>query len=240
MQKEKENKSLVIIRGGITIIFLTIFIIAGMKCLPIVQSMSTEEGRLAFKEAVGSMGVKGPIYVLTLQVIQMIVAVIPGEPVEMAASVCFGFKGGILLCLTGFLIGSFIIFVIVRTLGIGFIQLFFKKDKIEKIKNKSYFKNPAKFEAALFIIFIIPGIPKDIFLYVAGLSPVKMYRFLPLATLARLPALIISNFAGTQISNGKPHLAVILYVATLIVGLIAVYISSVINKRKGKEENILE
>lgn len=120
----------------------------------------------------------------------------------------------------------------------SFIQLFFSKEKIENIKNKKYFKSARKFEAALFVIFIIPGIPKDIFLYVAGLSPVSLKRFLPLATFARLPALIISNFAGSKISEGNIWSAVLLYASTLIFGTSVLYISSKLNKNKQKE-NIL-
>lgn len=239
IKKIRQEKAYILIRAIITIVFLTIFIIIGFRVLPVVQSMTTESGRMIFKENVKSMGIKGPLYVLGIQVLQMVVAIIPGEPVEMAASMCFGFSGGIILCLIGFFIGSLLIFLIVRSLGIGFVQLFFSKEKIDNIKNKGYFNNPAKFEAALFIIFIIPGIPKDIFLYVAGLSPVKLSRFLPLATFARLPALVISNYAGTRISEGKLGQAVLLYSITLAIGLLAVYISSKRSKKIGKKNNVL-
>lgn len=231
----KEEKKYIIIRRIITIIFLSIFTIAGIKAFPVVMSMSTESGRIAFKQNVEAMGNNGPLYVLAIQVLQMIVAVIPGEPVEMAASMCFGFKKGIILCLVGFFIGSCIIFIIVRNVGMGFIQLFFSKEKIESIKDKKYFKNTAAFEAALFIIFIIPGIPKDIFLYMAGLTPIKMTKFLFLATFARTPALIISNFAGQRISQGKLHEAILLYVATLVIGLTAVYITNLRERAKKRK-----
>ena len=237
LKEQREKKTYAIIRGFITIVFVALFIFMGIKVAPIIMNMSTEEGRTEFAKKVSEMGVKGPIYILFIQVIQMIVAVIPGEPIEMMASMCFGFTKGILLCLTGFFIGSFIIFNIVRNVGMGFIRLFFSDEKINEIKGKKYFKHPAEFEAALFIIFIIPGIPKDIFLYVAGLTPVKMSRFLLLSTFARLPALVISNVAGQRISQGKIHEAVILYVATLIFGLAAVYINNRRDKKKTEKEN---
>lgn len=238
MIEEKKQKVYAVIRISITIIAMTILIIIGVKLMPVIASLTTSEGQIAFENKVVQMGIKGPLYILLIQILQMIVAIIPGEPIEMIASICFGFWGGLILCLVGFFIGSFIIFTIVRKLGMSFIQLFFSKEKIDNIKNKKYFKSARKFEAALFIIFIIPGIPKDIFLYVAGLSPVSLKRFLPLATFARLPALIISNFAGSKISEGNIWSAILLYASTLIFGTSVLYISSKLNKNKQKE-NIL-
>ncbi len=236
LKKIREKKKYIIARTIIMAIFLGLFIFAGFKAAPVVMSMTTEEGRIAFKENVDSMGSKAMLYVLAIQVIQMIAAVIPGEPVEMAASMCFGFAKGITLCLIGFFIGAFIIFLIVRNLGMGFVQLFFSKEKIDEIRKKKYFRSTTKFEEALFIIFIIPGIPKDIFLYVAGLSPIKMSRFLMLSTFARMPALIISNFAGQRINQGRLDEAIILYTGTLIIGLVAVHLSSLKNKKKDKKK----
>ncbi|MEG0221672.1 MAG: VTT domain-containing protein [Clostridia bacterium] len=239
-ENKGEQKRYKIVRTVILIIVLMVLVYAGSKCLPIVQSMSSAEGREAFKVKVTDMGIKGPFYVLLIQILQMIVAVIPGEPVEMTASMCFGFFGGLALCLTGFFIGSCIIFILVRKIGVGFMQLFFSKEKIDKIKNKSFFSDASKFEAALFIIFIIPGIPKDIFLYAAGLSPVKMGRFVLLATFARLPALVISNFAGTKISQGNFGFAALIYLATFLFGMSVIYITKILKKKKGLKETVLD
>ncbi len=237
MKEEKRQKIYAIIRIVISVVAISILAVIGLKIMPVIASLTTKEGQIAFENKVEAMGLKGPLYILGIQILQMIIAIIPGEPIEMIASICFGFWGGLILCLIGFFIGSLIIFIIVRKLGMSFIQLFFSKEKIENIKNKNYFKSARKFEAALFIIFIIPGIPKDIFLYAAGLSPVSIKRFLPLATFARLPALIISNFAGSKLSQGNILTAVALYAGTLIFGTAVLYISSKINK--GKDKSIL-
>ncbi len=227
-----KEKKIAITRIIITSFVLIALSIIAYKILPVILSLSTKQGQAVFKEKISMLGIKGPIYLFSIHILQMIIAIIPGEPIEMMASICYGFWGGLILCLTGFFVGSFIIFIIVRRVGQSFIELFFSKEKIEEIKNKNYFKNAKKFETVLFYIFLIPGIPKDIFIYLGGLSPVSIKRFLPLATFARLPALVISNYAGKKIGEGNIMFAVMLYLITLLFGTLVIFFTN--RKEKNK------
>lgn len=223
---EKKEKKLAIARIIISIIVIGIMIIGTIAFLPMISKISNEETRVEFKNDVANMGVKGVFVVLILQILQIVVAVIPGQPMEIISGMLYGTWGGMLLCLVGILIGTTIVFYIVRRLGVSFIQLFFSKEKIDELKNKKLFKNPAKFELLVFIIFVIPMIPKDIFIYFAGLTPVRPKRFIILATLSRIPSLFITVFAGNTLSQGSFTTTIILVAAFLILGMIGYYISS--------------
>ncbi len=238
---EKKEKRLAIARIIISVSVIIIMIIGTIAFLPMISKISNEETRIDFKNDVANMGLKGVFVVLILQILQIVVAVVPGQPMEIISGMLYGTWGGMLLCLVGILIGTTIVFYVVRKIGVSFIELFFSKEKIEELKNKKVFKNPAKFELLVFIIFVIPMIPKDIFIYVAGLTPVRPKRFIFLATLSRIPSLFITVFAGNSLSQGSFTTAVILVAAFLILGIIGYYISSKAQEkieRKAQEESI--
>lgn len=237
---DKKERKIAIVRIIISIIVIVIMICGTIALLPMISKITNEETRIEFKNDVADMGVKGIFVVLILQILQIVVAVIPGQPMEIISGMLYGTWGGMLLCLVGILIGTTIVFYVVRKMGISFIQLFFSKEKIEDLKNKKFFKNPAKFELLVFIIFVIPLIPKDIFIYVAGLTPVRPKRFIILATLSRIPSLFITVFAGNTLSEGSFTTTIILVAAFLILGIIGYYISSRAQdkiEKQAEEEN---
>lgn len=222
----KKEKKLAIARGIITIVVIILMIVATMYFLPMVSKLSDESYRIEFKNKVDNMGVKGVLFVLMLQIIQIIVAVVPGQPMEIVSGMLYGTWGGMLLCLVGILIGTAVVFYIVRKAGTSFIQLFFSPEKIDELRKSKVFKNPAKFELLMFIIFVIPLIPKDIFIYLGGLSPVRPKRFLAIATFARIPGLFVTVFMGNRLSEGSFTTVVILVAVFLIAGAIGYFISS--------------
>lgn len=93
------------------------------------------------------------------------------------------------------------IFVIVRKLGSKFVYEFCKEETVKKIENSNLFKNPKKIERIMAVLFFIPGTPKDLLTYIAGLLPIKMSRFLVISTLARIPSVIPSTLAGASINE---------------------------------------
>lgn len=222
----KKEKVMAVIRFFLTLVVFLLLILGTISFLPMVFKLSDEAYQEEFKTSVANMGFKGVVFVLLLQILQIIIAVIPGQPMEIISGMLYGTWGGMLLCLVGILIGTSIIFFVVRKIGTDFMQLFFSPEKIDSIKNSKVFKNPAKFEFLMFIIFVIPLIPKDIFIYLGGISPVRPKRFLAIATLARIPGLFITVFAGNSLSNGNFTIAVLLVAIFLIAGIIGYYISS--------------
>jgi uncharacterized membrane protein YdjX (TVP38/TMEM64 family) len=168
-------------------------------------------------------------------IIKFVVAVIPGQPVEIISGMLYGVFPGMLLCIIGIFIGTFVVLYTVRKIGTDFIQLFFSKEKINEIKDSKIFKNTTKFEVLVFIIFIIPLIPKDIFIYLGGLSPIKAKRFLFIATIARIPSLFFTVYAGNNLSEGNFGITIVVFIAVTLIGLIGIYASNSIRNRLERE-----
>ena len=232
----KKERNMAIIRLILTVLVFIVCIVITIKVLPIVSKLSDENYRVYFKEKVNAMGFKGVIFVLLLQILQIVVAVIPGQPMEIVSGMLYGPIGGIFVCLVGIFIGTAIVFYLVRKLGTDFMQLFFSPEKIDSIKNSKIFKNSAKFEFIMLIIFVIPMMPKDIFIYLGGISPVRPKRFLAPARLARIPGLFLTVYMGNRISNGNFSMVVVLIAIILIIAAIGYFIYSRTEQKFEKDE----
>lgn len=232
----KKERNMAIIRLILSVLVFIACIVITIKVLPIVSKLSDENYRVYFKEKVNAMGFKGVIFVLLLQILQIVVAVIPGQPMEIVSGMLYGPIGGIFVCLVGIFIGTAIVFYLVRKLGTDFMQLFFSPEKIDSIKNSKIFKNSAKFEFIMLIIFVIPMMPKDIFIYLGGISPVRPKRFLAIATLARIPGLFLTVYMGNRISNGNFSMVVVLIAIILIIAAIGYFIYSRTEQKFEKDE----
>ena len=239
MRKEKltkKEKKIITIR--FIIIALAIGLIAYLTylALPFISKLATEQSRIELKNDIANMGLNGVIITLGLQVLQIIVAIIPGQPMEVIAGMLYGTWGGMLLCLVGILIGSTIVFYLTRKIGMNFIQIFFDKEQINKIKRKKIFKNTKKLELFMFIMFVIPLVPKDIFIYLAGISPISPKKFMLITTVARIPGLFITVFAGNNLSEGNFIIAAVLVIVFLILGIVGYVISDKAEKMIEEEK----
>lgn len=218
----KKEKIFMFFRFVILILVILLMAYITIQCIPLISKLANEETRIEFKNDIANMGFKGVLTVLGLQILQIVVAVIPGQPMEIVSGMLYGTWGGMFLCLVGIFLGTLMVFLIVRKVGTDFMQLFFSKEKIDEIKNSKLFKNPAKFEMLMFIMFLIPLLPKDIFIYLGGISPVRPKRFLAIATLARIPGLFVTVYAGNKLSEGSFLITIILVAVFLIVGIIRI------------------
>ena len=215
-----KDKKLMIIRTIIILFVILLMAYLTIKCIPLMSKLANEDTRVEFKNEISRMGFKGVLIVLGLQILQIVVAVIPGQPMEIVSGMLYGTWGGMALCLVGIFIGTALVFFLVRRIGTDMMLLFFSNKKIDEIKNMRLFKNPAKFELLMFIMFVIPLLPKDIFIYLGGISPVRPKRFLAIATLARIPGLILTVYAGNKLSEGSFIITAVLVGIFLIIGLI--------------------
>jgi len=144
-------------------------------------------------------GAWAPVVYVFLQTLQIVVFVLPGEVTQIAAGWVFGFAWGSVLSVIGALIGSMIAFLIARGFGVGLVH------RIAGVKAVARFdglmRSP-KFVGSLFLLLLIPGIPKDILCYVAGLSRLKLVPFLVIGTIARLPGILGSSLMGKALFHG--------------------------------------
>lgn len=214
--KKKENqmkvlKLIALIAVCILLIWMTI------QLFPIFRDLSTLEGRLRFKENIDALGIKGVFEILGLMLAQMLFAILPGEPIEILAGMCYGPILGTMIIFLGAFLSSFFIFFAVRKLGRGFIYSFVSKEKIDKIENSRLFSNPKTLYFTLFFLFFIPGTPKDLIVYVGGLLPINPLKFLLISTFARFPSIISSTIAGSNILDGNWLIIVIVYIITFTI-----------------------
>lgn len=167
----------------------------------------------AFQTWVDSYGFWGRVLFVGMVFLQVIVALIPGEPLELAAGYAFGIVEGTLLCMAGILLGSWVIFSLVRRLGPKFVEVFFPEKELKRL---AFLKNPRKAKALAFILMTIPGTPKDLLSYVAGLTPMTLKQWLGIVTVARIPSLITSTVSGGAAGEQNYLLAGIMLVITLV------------------------
>ena len=221
----------------ILVIFVFVLIIGMIGYLfPVMKNLSTREGQIAFENKVENSGVYGLLLLFGLQVAQIFLIIVPGEPVEILAGMCYGGLWGSLFIMLSSCMISTIIFLFVRKFGRKFVYDFCDKEKVVKIENSKLFQNPKKIELIMLILFLIPGTPKDLLVYVAGLLPIRPIRFICISTFARIPSIITSTLAGEKLAVGDWKMGILLYVAILLVVLLILFIYNKFDKEKVAEK----
>lgn len=231
-RKDKVKIFKIILMILVVIIFIGVII----YLFPVMKDLSTKEGQIAFRDKVESSGFWGMLSLFGLQVANIFLIVVPGEPIEIIAGMCYGAFWGTIFVMVSACIITIGIFFLVRKLGRKFVYDFCSKERIEKIENSKLFRNPKKIEMIMLILFLIPGTPKDLLVYLGGLLPIKASRFILISTLARIPSIISSTIAGDQLAVGQWQLGLILYAAIIVLVLIIIFIYNKFDKDKTTDE----
>ena len=214
---------------------LVVFIILALAIMylgPVMKEIYTKEGQIAFKEKIESLGVAGLLFLFILQIAQIFLVIIPGEPLEVLAGMCYGSVLGTIFITISVLITTTIIFLLVRKYGKKLIYESFSKEKVDKIENSKIFKNPKKVELIMMILFLIPGTPKDLLVYIAGLLPIKPIRFIIISTFSRFPSVISSTIAGAGLIEGNIKTGAISYGVTIILTIVIFIFINLFDKNK--------
>ena len=213
-------------------IVIAIFVLAIIYLAPIMKDISTKEGQIAFKEKIESLGILGVLMLFGLELAQIFFVVIPGEPLELLAGMCYGTVGGTIFITASVFITTVLIFFTVKKFGRKFVEESFGKEKIDKIENSKILKNPKKIEIIMTILFFIPGTPKDLLVYIGGLLPIKPLRFILISTFARFPSVISSTIAGAGLVTGNIKVSIISYAVTFAITAIILILVNVFDKSK--------
>ena len=233
MSRKHKIKIFKIILLAIVVILLLGVII---YLFPVMKDLSTVEGQIAFKDKVGDSGIIGILTLFGLQVAQIFLIIVPGEPIEILAGMCYGSVGGTVFIMISAFIISTAIFFLVRKFGRKFVYDFCDKEKVKKIENHKLFQNPKKIEMIMFILFLIPGTPKDLLVYIAGLLPIKPLKFIVISTFARFPSVISSTLAGENLAVGDWKMGLILYAIVFAIVGIMILIINHFDKDKTTDE----
>ena len=222
--QEKRRKIITLVSA---VFVLVLFVLLSAFVWNWFSSFSTEE----FREYILSYGAAGPAVMFFLQFLQVFVAFIPGEFVESGAGYAFGPVWGTLICYAGVASASVLVFLLTRKFGVGLVELFVSRNKINEL---SFLKNEKKRDALVFLLFFIPGTPKDLVTYFVGLTDIKLGIFLILSLTARIPSVLSSTVGGHLLGEGKYFSALFLYGAVGLVSALGMIVYNMIIKRKRK------
>ena len=186
-----------------------------------------------FRSWVDASGVWGRIAFVGMVVLQVIVAFIPGEAIELAAGYAFGALEGTVLSMIGIVIGSCIIFWLVRRFGVKMVEVFFSKEKIDQVK---FLNNQKKTKILAFLLMLIPGTPKDFLSYFAGLTRLDLGQWLLIVMIARLPSVITSTVTGAVAGEKRYILAIILFLLTGVISGIGIWYYRLICKQENDSD----
>ncbi len=223
--KKLRNKRIaaLVLVAGLILSSLLIYFIWGR---PLIEFASNPDEVRSFKTTnpIGSR-----IAYVLLMAIQVIIAIIPGEPLEIGAGYAFGAIEGTLLCLAGITLGAVLVFLAVKKYGRPLVELFFPASKIDSIR---ILQNPRKLNSIAFIIFLIPGTPKDLLTYLAGLTSITLRDWFFITSVARLPSVLTSTIAGDALQSGQYGTAFIVFAATAFLALVGFLVWRKMNQQQ--------
>ena len=225
---EKQQKTISLIAF---IAFLLFCVLVGWFIgKPMLEFVSEPE---KFRDWVHSKGFLGKLTFIAMVFFQVVIALVPGEPLEIGAGYAFGAIEGVIHCVIGITLGSLLIFCLTRRFGMRFVEIFFNA---EKIRSAKFLQDAKKRDLLIFIVFFLPGTPKDLLTYFVGLTDIKLSQFLVIVSVARLPSIITSTVGGSALGEERYLLAVIVFAVTLVVSGIGWLIYHIISKRREKKE----
>ena len=235
-KKDKRSKNSKIFK--IIVAILAIAILTGIIAylVPLIKGLTTAEGQLAFKEKIDKAGIWGILMLFGIQLAQIFLIIIPGEPIELFAGMCYGTLGGTLFVMISAAIITTLIVLMVRKFGRKFVYDFCSKERIQKIEKSKMFKNPKRLEWIMIILFVLPGTPKDLLVYLGALLPIDPVRFIIITTLARFPSIISSTLAGSNLLVGNWELSIGVYLITFALIGITIFIINKFDKSKATED----
>ena len=214
MDRQDKRKVIIMCLG-----FLAALAAASIFLLPYIKRLSEPQYQTALKEWVEQMGILGFLALLGLQMLQIVIAFIPGEPVELLAGVLYGTWGGLGVCLLGCVMASALIFSLSKRFGRRFLYRIFGE---EKVCGWKWLTDSTRVEMVVFILFFIPGTPKDMLTYIVGITGMRVPRFLLISTFARIPSIVSSTLMGSAMSRGDWKLTLLVFVITGVTGIMGI------------------
>lgn len=179
---------------------IVILVFASLTILlwrPLVSFASNPEILRVWMQEIGIWGI---LLFGILNFLQVVFAVIPGGPFEIAAGYIFGVLPGTLLCDITMTISSVVVFLLVRKFGVRFVELFISRRQIEDM---GFLKDNQKVQSVLFFIFLLPGTPKDVVTYLAGLTNLSLKSWIFICFVGRFPAILLTALGGSALGSAK-------------------------------------
>jgi uncharacterized membrane protein YdjX (TVP38/TMEM64 family) len=238
MKKLNNKWSWILILGGV--LFLIIFLIYRYNSdlwPKILNFYDLLHNKHQLKRFIFSYGIYSPLIYISIQIIQVVFAPIPGGAIEFLGGYLFGVKIGFLYSMIGLILGSLIAFM----LGRIFEKLAIEKFVSENIRKKFDYLVGHEGVILSFLLFLIPGFPKDALCYILGLTPMHVVVFLVISTIGRIPGTLMACLQGGKAFDHQYKAMIILLAISLLVILVfTIYhdqIHHMIKKLVGKKES---
>ena len=226
LSKDKKERRLQIGVIAVNAMFIFAFIVCYIKFGKELLLVVSDGER--FKAWIDSYGNFGKVIFVLVRALQTVVKIIPAEPLEIGSGYAFGVWGGLFYCMMGTEIGSFVIVAITKLFGMKAVKLFVSEEKINSL---DFIKNKEKLTLSLFIIYLIPGTPKDVITYLMGVTDYSIWKFLLVTGIARIPSIITSTVCGAALGEKNYLLSAGVFIATAVFGLAGVKLYSIFEKK---------
>lgn len=201
-------------------LIILLFIIAG---LPLIlyftcrDTLFSREWLSSLPQLLEQYKGRAASVLIGMQILQVIVCILPGQPIQLAASYMFGVLRGYLISIAGAVVGAFVAFYLAKVLGRDALEAIFGEEKVSDYHRKL---NSGRGLTAVLMIYLIPGIPKDLVAYVAGISDMRLRPFLLVSTIGRSPGMLGSLLTGYFISSRNYAAIGVLAVITAVMLII--------------------
>ena len=235
MNNNKKIDKRVIINGIILISFIVLSIVLTIILFPILKEYQTEEGLNGLKTFVEKMGFFGILILFSIQVIQIVIPFLPGQFIEFAVGALYSPVVAITILSLGLVVATIIIYYLGKWVGRPFINLFLSEENEQKY---GFLKNSRKMELVFFILFLIPGTPKDVLIFFLPLLNLKLSRFIVLSLLARIPGWILDVYMGHSFFEKNYTLLIIVVVIMVLIGIFGyIYKDKIMNYLKNESKH---
>ncbi len=214
---------------GLVVFFVVVGVIAAVL-YPSFSGLFEEGGVERTIERIQSRGAFGVLTLLLMQFLQIVVAFIPGEVVQIAAGMLYGPIWGCVLIFIGCVISSAFIYTLVHKLGAPFVQDMIGEKNLAKARA---FEESGKLNVLVFILFLIPGMPKDTFTYLVPLTNMKLAPFLIISNCARIPGILITTFAAGGLADGDYTQSIIIFAIAAAIAITGMIGYRWYSKKKG-------
>lgn len=210
------------------IAFFVIMIVVCIAIWPMIHELFEPGGVDRVTTDIRDAGPWGFLILLAIQFLQIVVAFIPGEVVQVAAGMIYGPWVGALIIWIGCVISSAFIFVLVHKLGAPFVQAMVPEKYMGKFRE---WETSEKFNVIVFILFLIPGLPKDVFTYITPLTHMSMRNFVLISNFARIPGIVLSTYAAAGLVSGNIVESIVIFAVTAAIAIVALVVYSRMTKK---------
>ena len=240
MEQKKQKKELTrkqqkrVGIAAIVIAVAAVVLISVFAGIPLVHFASEPE---KFRAWIDETGVWGRLAFIGMTVLQVVIALLPGEPFELAAGYAFGAVEGTILSIFASTLGSVLVFWLVRKYGVRLVEIFFSEEKLRSVR---FLRTSPKRDFLFLVIFMIPGTPKDLLCYCAGLTDMPFSLWLMICSLGRIPSIVTSTVGGSALGSQNYTAAIIVFAVTLLISGLGLLIYDRICKRHAQKETEID